>query len=680
MKNTSHQARLTLGLLLISALALTIPGYQPNPEVNPSLKLGGNSAAKAVAGLLPEALSRLLNALVPAAEAAIPAPPGGPILLVGAVADPFGGFYAEILRTEGFNAFAVAELSTLNAAKLSQHDIVILAPARLSAKQVRLLGRWVKGGGKLIASRPDVRLSGLLGLTATGGVLTDAYWRVDGSRPPGAGIAGQSLQFHGSADRYRLNGATSVAGLYSDAATATANPALSLRRVGRHGGLAAAFSYDLARSIVYTRQGNPAWAMQERDGIAPIRPDDLFYGNAGHDPKPDWVDLNNIAIPQADEQQRLLANLIVEMSLDKKPLPHFWYFPDGKKAVVIMTGDDHGKNGTTGRFNQFLAKSPAGCKVEKWQCVRGSSYLFPSTPLSADQAAAFAGQGFELGVHINTNCADYTPVALEAFYSRQLADWRGKYPGLPAPVTERHHCIAWSGWSTVAETELKHGVRLDTSYYFWPPTWVNDKPGVFTGSALPMRFTDLQGRLIDVYQAATQMTDESGQSYPYTIDTLLDRALGDEGYYGAYTINAHTDVATEAASDAVLDSALRRGVAIVSAAQMLRWLDARNSSSFAGLAWQEGRLWFSVKPGSGADGLQALLPVHTAFGTLTAITARGERVPFTLLRIKGIDYAAFLALAGDYGVSYGCNPGVPGARIKARKACAGLVERSSRPG
>ena len=145
----------------------------------------------------------------------------------------------------------------------------------------------------------------------------------------------------------------------------------------------------------------------------------------------------------------------------------------------------------------------------------------------------------------------------------------------------------------MAETELKHGVRLDTSYYFWPPTWVKDKPGVFTGSALPMRFTDLQGRLIDVYQAATQMTDESGQSYPYTIDTLLDRALGDEGYYGAYTINAHTDVATEAASDAVLDSALRRGVAIVSAAQMLRWLDARNSSSFAGLAWQEGRLWFS---------------------------------------------------------------------------------------
>ena len=48
--------------------------------------------------------------------------------------------------------------------------------------------------------------------------------------------------------------------------------------------------------------------------------------------------------------------------------------------------------------------------------------------------------------------------------------------------------------------------------------------------------------------AATQMTDESGQTYPYTIDTLLDRALGAEGYYGAYTVNAHTDSATSPTS------------------------------------------------------------------------------------------------------------------------------------
>ena len=86
------------------------------------------------------------------------------------------------------------------------------------------------------------------------------------------------MQYHGTADRYTLNGATAVATLYSNATTATPNPAVTLRSVGSSGGQAAAFTFDLARSVVYTRQGNPAWAGQERDGVVGIRPDDMFYG------------------------------------------------------------------------------------------------------------------------------------------------------------------------------------------------------------------------------------------------------------------------------------------------------------------------------------------------------------------------------------------------------------------
>ena len=59
-----------------------------------------------------------------------------------------------------------------------------------------------------------------------------------------------------------------------------------------------------------------------------------------------------------------------------------------------------------------------------------------------------------------------------------------------------------------------------------------------------MRFADLDGSIIDVYQAATQLTDESGQDYPFTVDPLLDRALGAEGFYGAFVANIHTDFVT----------------------------------------------------------------------------------------------------------------------------------------
>ncbi len=99
------------------------------------------------------------------------------------------------------------------------------------------------------------------------------------------------MQFHGTADRYPLAGATTVATLYTDATTATSNPAVTLRASGPNGGQAAAFTYDLARSVVYTRQGNPAWSGQERDGAPPIRSDDLFFGAASGDVQPDWVDL-----------------------------------------------------------------------------------------------------------------------------------------------------------------------------------------------------------------------------------------------------------------------------------------------------------------------------------------------------------------------------------------------------
>ena len=337
-----------------------------------------------------------------------------------------------------------------------------------------------------------------------------------------------------------------------------------MRSVGSNGGHAAAFTYDLARSIVETRQGNPAWSGDERDssvgGNQLIRSDDLFFGAKTGDVQPDWVDLNKVAIPQADEQQHLLTNLIEQMNVDRKPLPRFWFLPHDKKAAVVMTGDDHGNGGTVGRFQQYQADSPPGCSVADWQCVRGTSYVYPGTPITDSQAAAFQSQGFEIALHSSTNCADFTSQAqLESFYSSQLAAFAADYPSLNSPVTNRTHCIAWSDWATQPKVELENGIRLDTNYYYWPGAWIQDRPGMFTGSGMPMRFADLDGSMIDVYQAATQMTDESDQTYPKNIDSLLNNALGPQGYYGVFTANMHTDSASSAGSDAIVASAQSRG-------------------------------------------------------------------------------------------------------------------------
>ena len=418
-------------------------------------------------------------------------------------------------------------------------------------------------------------------------------------------------------------------------------------------GQAAAFTYDLARSVVDTRQGNPAWSGQERDESAPIRSDDLFFGAASFDPQPNWIDFGKAQIPQADEQQRLLTNLILQMNLRNKPLPRFWFLPSGFKAAIVMTGDDHARGGTAGRFDAYVAASADGCSVADWGCVRSTSYVYPDSPITNRDAQQYMAAGFEVALHVTTNCADFTSYAdLDSYYADQLASFAAVYPDVPAPVTNRTHCITWSDYDTQPKVELSHRIRLDTTYYYWPGSWLNDRPGLMTGSGLLMRFADRAGQIIDVYQAATQLTDESGQTYPLHVDTLLDNALGPTGYYGVFTANMHTDEVSSAGSDAIIASAAARGVPVVSARQMLAWLDGRNASSFGALAWNGSVLSFDVAAADGARNLRALLPVSASGLSLTAITRAGTVVPFTTETIKGVPCAAFSATAGGYQAIY----------------------------
>lgn len=596
--------------------------------------------------------------------------PGGPVLVVTSTSNPFSSYYAEILRNEGLNAFATLDISQVSASTLGSYDLVVLGEMTLSPAQVTMFTTWVTAGGNLIAMRPDKQLAGLLGLTDAASTLANTYLLVNTASAPGAGIVNQTMQFHGTADRYTLNGATSIATLYSNATTATVNPAVTMRTVGANGH-AVAFTYDLARSVVTTRQGNPAWAGQERDAIVPVRSDDLFFGAKMGDVQPDWVDLNKVAIPQADEQQRFLWNIILQTNASRKPLPRFWYLPRMFKAVVIMTGDDHGNNGTSERFDGYITSSPHGCSVVDWECIRATSYMYPNTPMSDGQAQQYVAQGFELGVHINTNCLDWTTTSLPLFYSTQLTQFAAAFPHVPAPTTNRTHCIVWSDYATQPQVELNTGIRLDTSYYYYPSTWILDRPGMFTGSGMPMRFATQTGQMIDVYQAASQMTDESGQTFPKNIDTLLDNALGSTGYYGAFTANMHTDFNPSAGSlgsDAIIASAQARGVPVISARQMLDWLDGRNGSAFQSLSWNGTVLSFNIAVGAGANGLQTLVPATVGASPITGITLNGGTVVFTQQTIKGVQYAIFPAGAGSYQVSYG--PDIAPPTISALTASA----------
>ena len=174
-----------------------------------------------------------------------------------------------------------------------------------------------------------------------------------------------------------------------------------------------------------------------------------------------------------------------------------------------------------------------------------------------------------------------------------------------------------------------------------------------------MRFTDTTGAMVDTYQAASQMTDESGQTYPSTVDSLLDKATGPEGYYGVFTINAHTDSVSSTEASAAVASAQAHGVPVVTAKQMLTWLDGRNTSSFGNIAWNGGQLSFTATPAAGANNLDVMVPFTSTAGTLASVTRDGTPVTYTTRTVKGVVYAFVRAGAGTFVATYQADTTAP---------------------
>ena len=189
--------------------------------------------------------------------------------------------------------------------KLANFTTVLARPRHPHGRQqVNELTTWVNGGGNLIASRPDPQLAPLLGLTPAGGLaLTEGYLQVDTGTEAGAGIVGETMQFHGTADRYTLAGA-------SRRCHALQRPRRRRPRTRRSpcatSGRTAARPQRSpttwpARSSTPARATRPGSARSATMAMAIIRSERPVLRRSR---TTDWVDLDKVAIPQADEQQR----------------------------------------------------------------------------------------------------------------------------------------------------------------------------------------------------------------------------------------------------------------------------------------------------------------------------------------------------------------------------------------
>ena len=563
---------------------------------------------------------------------AAPRAQGGPppilVVLNGAAPNPFGAYLPEILRAEGIKSFDVVDLGSLDAGDLASVALVILAETPLSTAQASLLTTFVAGGGRLIAMRPDTQLDGVLGISAVGGGTTDGYVLID-QADVGAGMQSVTLPFRGAARHVAAAGATSVATLYDTQSTSTGRPA-----VVRHN-RTAAWTFDLARSTVVTRQGNPALAGVERDGLPPYRTTDIFFQQ---------IDLQRVPVPHADVQMRLFSRMIGDLLADQLPLPRLWYFPDNARTMLVLTGDSHVN--TISSYTSLLA-------AVEGVGARMTVFLARFLNLLGSPAATWEATGHDLSVHpVFAEDGASIPAGYQTVF-----DW---FPlNVPAPVTPgptvRHHTLEWSGWVGPVSVMNGFGIGMDFSYSsFGPtmhqPTQSSQAHGYITGSGLPMRFINESGQVLPVYQQSTSLADEQlvaglhSEGLSVADALAVSRTLIDDsqaGGYSAITTQFHVDYypldQVKPWVDGTLAYAAGQQIPMWNAERWFGFVAARTATTITGVSWNTGagQLTFSIAVPAGAPPQPVMVPPSFAGRVVTRVTIDGQTAAAAALTANG---------------------------------------------
>ena len=524
-----------------------------------------------------------------AAPAAIPAAPGGPILVVTSNGDSFGSYLPEILRGEGLNEFDVADIGSVGPQTLAAHDVVVLGHTSLSDAQVAMFSAWVQGGGqpRRHAPRQEARGAARPGgrrRHARRGEPHERRGRRDrrehalprqrrplraGRREPGR-HAGQRAARGDAARRRRRRRAGR--GLHLRPRALGGLHAAGQPRVGRHGARRQRRGDPLRRHVLRrhaTRLGRPqprpgpgrrraaadAGQPRHRHGERPHAAAALLVpaarpegGRRPHGRRPQLQPGRHQRAVQplpGRQPARLLGRAVAVRALDLLPLP-------GHLGLERPGGGLPGP-GLRDRAAPLGLGQPRRAGVGRRQLPQ-----LPE-PVSRRQRPRRAAAGLPLDLPEHRRAGEQP----QPLHHLQRLVERAATPS--------------SGRASASTPTTTTG----------PTPWVPDRPGFFTGSGFPQRFAETDGSLIDVYQAATQLTDESGQD-------IARRGHGScsttrSARPGSTASSRPTCIPTTPTAPAPTRSSpppRRAECPIVSARQMLTWLDGRNASSFQGCRLQ----------------------------------------------------------------------------------------------
>lgn len=568
-----------------------------------------------------------------------------PILVLGA-AETYAGYTGEILKAEGFNEFdIVSSTGKIKLADLKKYDLVLLTRQSLSAKQSDMFLQFVREGGNLIAFCPDKKMESLFGISISGEPMNDPYIIIHSSNNIGKGLLTQSLQIHGITDVCTLITAKAIASLFNKKTPAIKYPALVANNFGK--GHAIAFLYNLPQSVAYTRQGNPRYAGQEMDGITGLRAMDLFTNG--------WIDTTKNTLNQADEQMHLLSNVIEEMNSYNKPLPRLWYFPGNLKCLVTLNND--GEDTKEADYaKQFTDVDAKGAKM--------TLYIKEVDFTTKEWVHHWKNKGFEMAAHYDNTMQATNPdwKTMDSVYKDLNEKMKTSY-GIDSIKTVVNHWFVWCGnnakgekdFTAQAKIEEQNGILLDANYahydnganqgHFLGPFGINQ--GNYTGSGLPMKFTDEQGGIINVYQHFNGVYDQQYMEHDdkdgfyNCFKGLVDRSI-DSGIYSFVSVKAHNAeyFFSEKPLMKMLDYANSKKIPVWTELKLLEFLKAKEAVSFTDIEWKNNVLSFSIQSlVPDASQLTCMIPAVYNGRKIDQIVVDEKITGYTIEAVKGSNYA-----------------------------------------
>jgi hypothetical protein len=581
-----------------------------------------------------------------------------PILIIGSPGH-FDTYTGEILKTEGFNEFRIDSINSADFSLeyLKQFDILILTETELTNHQKKIFISYVEEGGNLIAFRPDKKLATIFGIKNKRASLSEAYISIDSLSSIGKGLITESLQFHGTADVFRLHGATKIVSLYNNAVDSTLYPAVVVNDYGR--GHAIALMYNLPESIAYTRQGNHLFAGQEKDSIDGIRAMDMFTDG--------WVDTSKNTINQADEQMRLLSHCIEKLSSYTKPLPRFWYFPDTLKCLVTLTND--GEDSKEAEFEpQFADVDLKGAKMVL--------YIKETDSVSKKWVTDWSNRGFEIAGHFDDTRQAKNPDwrTMDSVIKDLKIKLNSKY-GITNIHTVVNHWFVWCGkdsngvrdFTAQAKLEANNGIGMDINYAHYDNNSnqghflgaMGTRQGNFTGSGLVMKFVDASGAVVDIYQHLNNVYDQQYMEHKDSVGFyncfkgLMDRSLNNE-VYSFISVKAHNNeyFFSKTPLMNMLDYASSNNIPVWAPVKLLEFLKAKDQATFSNLSYTNEQLSFKIKSSiTHSNQLACMVPYLFNEKKINEVTINGIRQSIFLKHVKGFDYLFLTVKPGnDYDV------------------------------